>query len=223
MSEEIVRGPSGTIRFRAQRCIHSRNCVLDRPDVFAPNTPGESIHPERADAGELASLARNCPSGAIRYELPDGGEGEAAPLVNTVRIRENGPLAFHGELVIATQAGERRATLCRCGASANKPFCDASHAAAGFAASGEVVPVEFLGPSAARRTRERGADPERPAACLRRPRNRHRNRQDRQSTDGDMALPLRPLEKQALLRRQPQGGRISGVSRAAHARSIRPQ
>jgi CDGSH-type Zn-finger protein len=25
-----------------------------------------------------------------------------------------------------------RVTLCRCGASANKPFCDASHASVGF-------------------------------------------------------------------------------------------
>ena len=30
-----------------------------------------------------------------------------------------------------------RATLCRCGASQRKPWCDGSHAAAGFAATGE--------------------------------------------------------------------------------------
>ncbi|RYZ14822.1 MAG: CDGSH iron-sulfur domain-containing protein, partial [Alphaproteobacteria bacterium] len=30
-----------------------------------------------------------------------------------------------------------RATLCRCGASKNKPYCDGSHHDAGFAASGE--------------------------------------------------------------------------------------
>ena len=34
MSEEIVRGKKVTIRFDARRCIHSRHCVLDRPDVF---------------------------------------------------------------------------------------------------------------------------------------------------------------------------------------------
>jgi CDGSH-type Zn-finger protein/uncharacterized Fe-S cluster protein YjdI len=144
MTEEVVRGPSGAIRFHAERCIHSRNCVLDRPDVFVPNVEGEWIHPERATPGELASLARNCPSGAIQYELPDGSTGEPAPMVNTVRIRENGPLAFHAQLAIDNDnASDRlRATLCRCGASAHKPFCDGSHVASGFAASGEVVAVD---------------------------------------------------------------------------------
>jgi len=136
---ETVRGKSGTIHFDGQRCIHSRNCVLDRPDVFVPNVQGEWIHPERATAGELAALARNCPSGAIRYEPVDGSPGESAPLVNTVRLRENGPLAILAPLVVADKNEGFRATLCRCGASKRKPFCDGSHSAAGFAASGEAA------------------------------------------------------------------------------------
>ena len=34
---EEVRGKLAVIRFEAKRCIHSRNCVLGRPDVFVPN------------------------------------------------------------------------------------------------------------------------------------------------------------------------------------------
>jgi CDGSH-type Zn-finger protein/uncharacterized Fe-S cluster protein YjdI len=136
---EIVRSKSGTIHFDGQRCIHSRNCVLDRPDVFVPNVTGEWIHRERATVGELAALARGCPSGAIRYEPVEGSSGEFAPFVNTVRVRENGPLAFNARLDIAGQDEGFRATLCRCGASQRKPFCDGSHAAAGFAASGEAA------------------------------------------------------------------------------------
>ena len=134
---ETVRGPQATIRFEAARCIHSRHCVLDRPDVFGPNVEGEWIHPERASGEEVAALAANCPSGAITCTRHDGRPDEAAPLVNTLSVRENGPLAVHAELMLP--GGERglRATLCRCGASANKPYCDGSHAAAGFSASGE--------------------------------------------------------------------------------------
>jgi CDGSH-type Zn-finger protein/uncharacterized Fe-S cluster protein YjdI len=139
---ESVRGKSGIIHFDGRRCVHSRNCVLDRPDVFVPNVEGEWIHPERATPGELAALALNCPSGAIRYEPLDGTPGEAAPLVNTVRVRENGPLAFHAPLAVAGKAEGFRATLCRCGASTHKPFCDGSHAKAGFTASGEAPPKE---------------------------------------------------------------------------------
>ncbi|MDE2220621.1 MAG: CDGSH iron-sulfur domain-containing protein [Gammaproteobacteria bacterium] len=139
---ETVRGAQATIRFDAGKCIHSRHCVLDRPDVFVPNVEGEWIHPERASAEEIAALAANCPSGAITCVRHDGKPDEAAPLVNTVRVRENGPLAFHAELALPEGARALRATLCRCGASANKPYCDGSHAAAGFGASGEPKTAE---------------------------------------------------------------------------------
>jgi CDGSH-type Zn-finger protein/uncharacterized Fe-S cluster protein YjdI len=134
---EVVRSESIELRFEARRCIHSRGCVLGRPDVFVPNVSGAWLHPERASAAEIAELAHNCPSGAIQYRRLDGGPEERAPKVNLVRIRENGPLAFQADLRIAGQAATLRATLCRCGASRNKPYCDGSHSAAGFQASGE--------------------------------------------------------------------------------------
>jgi CDGSH-type Zn-finger protein/uncharacterized Fe-S cluster protein YjdI len=139
---ETVTGEKVRIRFDAKLCIHSRGCVLARPDVFVPNVQGEWIHPDAATPEAVAELAHQCPSGAITYERLDGGPNEPAPKVNLVRMRENGPLAFHGELQIDGQAPALRATLCRCGASSNKPFCDGSHAGAGFVASGEAVVKE---------------------------------------------------------------------------------
>lgn len=53
-----------------------------------------------------------------------------------IKVLPNGPLLVDGkvELTLAdgTTQEKEKAYLCRCGASANKPFCDGSHAKAGF-------------------------------------------------------------------------------------------
>ena len=38
--EEIARSVEVSVAFHGERCIHSRNCVIDRPDVFVPNVKG---------------------------------------------------------------------------------------------------------------------------------------------------------------------------------------
>jgi CDGSH-type Zn-finger protein len=52
-------------------------------------------------------------------------------------------------LSVAGQDDGFRATLCRCGQSNNKPWCDGSHGAAGFTASGEP-PTASVEPLAVR-------------------------------------------------------------------------
>jgi CDGSH-type Zn-finger protein/uncharacterized Fe-S cluster protein YjdI len=138
-----------TIRFDTKRCIHSRHCVLEAPKVFRANTPGTWIHPEAASIEHVVHVAHNCPSGAISYERRDGGPPEAPPAVNVVRLRENGPYAVNAAIALSGTA-QTRATLCRCGRSNNKPYCDNSHIAAGFQATGEPAtiesdPLEFRG------------------------------------------------------------------------------
>jgi CDGSH-type Zn-finger protein/uncharacterized Fe-S cluster protein YjdI len=132
------------ISFDLKRCIHSRRCVLNAPTVFLANVKGPWLHPETETAEHLVHVAQSCPSGAITYRRLDGGAEEDAPKVNTINLRQNGPYAFHATLNIDEQAPLYRATLCRCGKSKNKPFCDNSHIAAGFEASGEpeTVPSE---------------------------------------------------------------------------------
>lgn len=139
MTEEIITGRDITIRFDARRCVHSRACVLTMPQVFVPNVKGEWIHPDAASAEAVMHVALSCPSGAIRVSHNDGSAtSDTPPVVNTLRIRENGPLAIEAEVQIAGQPqATPRATLCRCGHSKNKPFCDGAHVAAGFTASGE--------------------------------------------------------------------------------------
>jgi CDGSH-type Zn-finger protein/uncharacterized Fe-S cluster protein YjdI len=138
----VARTAAVTLRFDPRRCIHARHCVLTAPTVFLANVKGPWLHPETVPPDRVMAVAEACPSGAITCERHDGGAPEAAPAVNVLKIRENGPYAVHAALDLARQGRMFRATLCRCGKSANKPFCDNSHRAAGFAATGEPATIE---------------------------------------------------------------------------------
>jgi CDGSH-type Zn-finger protein len=54
----------------------------------------------------------------------------------TISCIKNGPITFRGRLRLHNQFGQEcvkmRGSLCRCGQSANKPFCDGSHERTGF-------------------------------------------------------------------------------------------
>lgn len=141
-SPEQASSEDITIYFDGKRCIHSRSCVLNAPQVFLANVEGPWLHPENDDPDHLAHVAMSCPSGAITYHRNDGGPAEPAPRVNYLFIRENGPYAVQASLNIENQAPMFRATLCRCGKSRNKPFCDNSHTESGFTASGEPESME---------------------------------------------------------------------------------
>lgn len=144
---ETVQGKDLTIIYEGKRCIHSRFCVTKTPKSFLANVVGPWIHPDETETDALVEMAHECVSGAIRYVRKDGKHDELAPPVNLVSIREGGPYAFRAELLLDGEAVPMRATLCRCGASKNKPYCDSSHHEVGFAASGEpptVAPTDML-------------------------------------------------------------------------------
>jgi CDGSH-type Zn-finger protein/uncharacterized Fe-S cluster protein YjdI len=134
---EHVEGSALTLKFETKRCIHARHCVLGQPGVFKANVQGPWLDPDAASVEGLVTVAHMCPSGAVRYDRKDGGQPESAPPVNLVQLRENGPLGLRAELILDGKPAGYRATLCRCGASQNKPFCDGSHNTIAFSATGE--------------------------------------------------------------------------------------
>lgn len=136
---ELIEGEKLTLVFEAKRCIHARFCVTGLPEVFKANVEGPWIDPDAATVEALVEVAHACPSGAIRYLRKDGAPDESAPPVNMMRLRENGPYAVHADITLAGKGAMTRVTLCRCGASRNKPYCDGSHSEIGFAATGEPV------------------------------------------------------------------------------------
>jgi len=134
---ETVQGRQIELQFEAKRCIHSRFCVTWAPKVFLANVQGPWIHPDAMPVEQLVEVAHACPSGAIRYRRKDGAPAEPVPPVNLATVREAGPYAFRAALQIGGVPAGFRATLCRCGASRNKPYCDGSHHEIGFNATGE--------------------------------------------------------------------------------------
>ncbi len=85
-----------------------------------------------------------CDDQHIEAEFTDSGrfaQGSQAPAPMrpaslAITCSENGPLQFVGRMRIVDYLGQQctktRGNLCRCGQSANKPFCDGSHKRIGF-------------------------------------------------------------------------------------------
>jgi len=138
MSEsQKYEGKDITIHFDPDRCIHSGRCVHGLPDVFRANTEGAWIHPDKADADTLAKLIETCPSGALFYTRKESSEQH--PALNTITVEADGPLTIHADYTLnGIKPDSPRTTLCRCGASKIKPYCDASHTETGFRDSGDV-------------------------------------------------------------------------------------
>ena len=116
-------------------CIHVGCCFGGLPHVFKPRErPWVDVNAASPD--EIAATVMRCPTGALHFERLDGGPQEAMPEESTITERPNGPLYVRGRLEIRLQDGsvreETRVALCRCGQSANKPFCDNTHRRIGF-------------------------------------------------------------------------------------------
>jgi uncharacterized Fe-S cluster protein YjdI/CDGSH-type Zn-finger protein len=140
------RGPAIEVSFDLGTCIHVGECLRRLPEVFALNSR-PWISPDAASADQTAAVIERCPSGALQYRRLDGGAEEIAPEPPTVVPMRNGPLLVRGRVEVRHDDGTLevlpRATLCRCGGSANKPFCDNTHLRNGFRAPGEVFHIEL--------------------------------------------------------------------------------
>jgi len=98
---------------------------------------------ERTDEARVRSLflrqVNNCPSGRlVAWERSTGKPIEHSLPVSIGVVEDpaegvSGPLWLRGAIPVKAADGyayevRNRVTLCRCGASANKPFCDGAHA-----------------------------------------------------------------------------------------------
>jgi CDGSH-type Zn-finger protein len=85
---------------------------------------------------KVEAIVARCPSG--RLVLIDDAERPLEPTLEPgIVVEENGPYWVRGGVRIESPDGEprearNRVTLCRCGSSGNKPFCDGTHGEIGF-------------------------------------------------------------------------------------------
>jgi CDGSH-type Zn-finger protein len=128
-------GMSITIFDNRSICAHAGFCTDRLKSVFRMGVE-PWIDPDGASVEAIIATIEKCPSGALSYAR---NGLEAVPLTREpmVTVTNNGPYAVTGgiELEPATfgeGASKEHYTLCRCGGSKNKPFCDGTHWQIGF-------------------------------------------------------------------------------------------
>ncbi len=135
---KVYRGKNIEVSFDLDICIHIAECLRGERNVFELDRR-PWVLPDAGEADTIAQVVRRCPSGALQYVRHDGGEQERYERTRVTPIRD-GPLYVTGEVEVRHEDGTvetlPRATLCRCGLSNHKPFCDNEHLKQGFKAPG---------------------------------------------------------------------------------------
>lgn len=112
-------------------CVHAGFCGNKISNVWkmTPKTDDTQIR------AQVMAMVERCPSGALTYKVNDSPVEPDLP--TEISAITDGPLWLSGGISVERSDGQpveirNRVTLCRCGHSANKPFCDGSHIDAGF-------------------------------------------------------------------------------------------
>ena len=132
-------GKEITVHDNRRICSHAAECVNNLSSVFKLGSR-PWINPDGSKMNDIIEVVRRCPSGALSYSI-DGveyrdPEEQRNP---TVTVLKNGPYHITGGIELIGEniqfgegASKEHYTLCRCGASENKPFCDGAHESSKF-------------------------------------------------------------------------------------------
>ena len=137
-SAVTIRGPKQTLLDNQHYCAFARFC--DRGGRI-----WNLVMESSAAANKLAVAEANlCPAGRLLMFTNAGDlmEGKSAPSVHPIMddgLKISGPLWIRGGIRVEGADGRsyevrQKQTLCRCGASSNKPFCNGAHASIKFKA-----------------------------------------------------------------------------------------
>jgi len=123
-------GEAVTVHDNRGICAHMGYCTDQLPEVWRTGTE-PWIDPDGAAGERVAEQTRRCPSGALSHSV-DGVEHRDQERPPTIQVVAAGPYFVTGGVELQdTERGEGASrehyTLCRCGRSKNKPFCDGTH------------------------------------------------------------------------------------------------
>lgn len=139
---DVFVGEDITIYENKGVCSHRGICYEDLKAVFVMTGP-DHIIPNGGCVEDIIDICKRCPSGALSFSLPGGQrilKGEASPGEVRMAPRRygfDGPIEVLGGVGFVDDAGNTpespdHYSLCRCGASYNKPFCSGQHWQAKF-------------------------------------------------------------------------------------------
>jgi CDGSH-type Zn-finger protein len=111
-------------------CAHIGRCTDGLPAVFRLETE-PWIDPAGASEKTIVAQVHQCPSGALSHSH-DGKEHRDLDRDPAVFVSKDGPYFVSGGIELEGEewgegASREHYTLCRCGGSSNKPFCDGTH------------------------------------------------------------------------------------------------
>jgi CDGSH-type Zn-finger protein/rubrerythrin len=131
--EKDYPGPKLSVHHDRTICAFSTFCENKVTDVWAMAEKTDDV----AVRTQIIGMIEKCPSGALTYKLHPEEEMLEPDLPRQISVTDNGPLWVSGGIPIERADAKpvetrNRVTLCRCGHSKNKPFCDGQHIDVGF-------------------------------------------------------------------------------------------
>lgn len=126
-----------TVVWQPESCIHSKLCWKGLIEVFNPQLR-PWINMKGASSNAIIAQVDQCPSGALSYfKNSENNENEEVASESIVELVKDGPLLVYGNISLKDSEGQlskkhKVTAFCRCGASANKPYCDGTHRKTGF-------------------------------------------------------------------------------------------
>ena len=125
-------GTGVTVRDDKSLCTHAGFCGTKDSSVWKMVKDTEDTEKRSL----MMAMVSRCPSGRLTQRLPGEDRDLEPDLRPAVHVADDGAYEVTGRVRVQRNDGQpletrNRMSLCRCGASGNKPFCDGSHSESG--------------------------------------------------------------------------------------------